>query len=508
MPKQNPIKNTTEKERCAVSVGLIRAPLFHARPVAVAALGLLIGLLLGDGLTLVFAMCAILVLLIAAFGAKLLKKTIWVVFLLSVAAGFLRVALAAPGEIPAGDGVLQGRICETPEVREDGEWRVQLRDATLSGAPIPGRIKLYARFAEPPAYGQIVSVDADVLPSADEYRLYDRYRSVFSVAFAYGEAVVLWQSPPDAYGQLLSLRADIGGRISQLFYNAPGEAKGMMLGDKSDIGEETLAAFQNTGVAHLLAVSGLHVSLLAAAFSLLFRRNAWVRFFAVATFCALYAALTAFSPPVVRSGVMMTIGLLAFPLRRRLDAPSALSAAFVLILLVNPYALWSAGFQLSFVAVLSLILLAPLFQKPLARLGSVASGLIGASTAVVVGTLPTRALFFGQAQLLSIVTNLFVIPLAGVFLVPAFLGVLLSYVWHPLGSAVCWVGRTTLDVILAVAQFGGSITLTLPPPPAASYLLWLGAMLFASRLCLASAKRRALFAGLLFAASAALWALL
>ncbi|MEZ4627503.1 MAG: ComEC/Rec2 family competence protein [Eubacteriales bacterium] len=69
----------------------------------------------------------------------------------------------------------------------------------------------------------------------------------------------------------------------------------MILGDSSDIDDEMLTAFRNTGIAHLLAVSGLHVSLLAAAFSLLFRRNAWVRFAAVAAFCALYAAITAFS---------------------------------------------------------------------------------------------------------------------------------------------------------------------------------------------------------------------
>jgi competence protein ComEC len=211
------------------------------------------------------------------------------------------------------------------------------------------------------------------------------------------------------------LRENIGNRIAALFPNAPGEAKGMILGDTSDIDDEMMTAFRDTGIAHLLSVSGLHVSLLAVAFSLLFRRNAWVRFAAVAIFCALYAAITAFSPPVVRSGIMLTIGLLAFPLRRRLDAISALAASFVLILLYNPYALWNAGFQLSFVAVLSMILLAPIFQKPLMRLGSTAAGLIGASVAVVIGTLPTSCYFFGQAQLLSLVTNLFVIPISGVF---------------------------------------------------------------------------------------------
>ena len=488
--------------------GAARAPLFHARPVALAAVGLLFGLLLGDGFSLGNALIAFLVLLLAAFGAKLAKKTMFVVFLLAMAAGFVRVALAAPDSVPTGNGVVQGRICETPEVRVNGSWRVYLADATLDGKPVSGRLRLFARFTDPPAYGQIVSANASVVQSDEKYRLNDRYQKVFCVAFARGEATVVWKTPQDLYGRLLALRENIGNRIARLFPEAPGEAKGMILGDVSDIDDEMLIAFRNTGIAHLLSVSGLHVSLLAVAFSLLFRRNAWVRFVAVAAFCALYAAITAFSPPVVRSAIMLCVGLLAFPLRRRLDAVSSLSASFVLILLYNPYSLWNAGFQLSYVAVLSMVLLAPLFQRPLMRLGSSAAGLIGASVAVVVGTLPTSCYFFQQAQLLSIVTNLFVIPISGVFLIPAFVGVLLSYLSFPLGNVVCWIARLALDVILAVARFGGSITLNLPAPDAGAYLLWIAAMVFASRPCLRGAKQRAFYSGVLFAAAIVLWALL
>ncbi len=296
----------------------------------------------------------------------------------------------------------------------------------------------------------------------------------------------------------------VGDKIAALFPNSPGESKACG-GGLFGFDDEMLTAFGTRVIAHLLSVSGLHVSLLAAAFSLLFRRNAWVRFFAVALFLLLYSALTAFSPPVVRSAIMLLIALLAFPLRRRLDTLSSLSAAFVLLLLKNPYALWNAGFQLSFVAVYSMVLLAPLFSAPLTRLGSSASGLIGASAAVVVGTFPTTCLFFEQAQLLSLVTNLFVIPISAVFLIPAFLGTVLAFVWFPLGNAVCAVARLALDVILAVASYGGELSLTVAAPPMLAYLLWLVAMLFASRFCLWSAKRRALYAGLIALLAAVMW---
>jgi len=483
-------------------------PWFHARPVAVAALGLLFGLLIGDGFSLSRALIAALVLLVCALASRLMKKAMFAVFFVCMALGFVRVALAAPAAVPVGSGTVQGRICETPEARDDGSYRVYLSEATLNGVPISGRLHLFGDFAVPPAYGQVISADAEVVASDEKYRLNDRYQKVFAVAFARKEAGVLWQSPRDAYGVLLDLRKTIGDRIAQLFPEAPGEAKGMILGDVSDINDEMMTAFRDTGIAHLLSVSGLHVSLLAVALSLLFRRNAWVRFFAVTIFCALYAAITAFSPPVVRSGIMLAVGLLAFPLRRRLDAVSAIAASFVLILLYNPYALWNAGFQLSFVAVLSMVLLAPIFQKPLMRFGSTAAGLLGASAAVVIGTLPTSCYFFQQAQLLSLVTNLFVIPISGVFLIPAFIGTVLSYLWFPLGNLVCWIARVALDVILAVARFGGQLTLTLPAPNAVAYLLWLAGMVFASRLFLKPAKTRALTAAVLMNVALATWLLL
>ncbi|MDD4312163.1 MAG: hypothetical protein PHW41_06745, partial [Eubacteriales bacterium] len=105
----------------------------------------------------------------------------------------------------------------------------------------------------------------------------------------------------------------------------------------------------------------------------------------------------------------------------------------------------------------------------------------------------------------SLATNLFVIPISGVFLIPAFLGVLLSYLWLPLGNLVCWIARIALDVILAVARFGGQLTLTLPAPNAIAYLLWLAAMVFASRLFLRSAKTRALSGVLLMNAALLAW---
>lgn len=507
-PTNQYLFSTSPEDTAGAGAPRADSPPFHARPMMTLAFGLLLGLYLGERFSLLYAAIAVLVLLLAALGAKLTKRALWALFLLAMAAGFLRIALAAPAQSPTGQGVVTGTICETPELRDDGTYRVYLKNAALNGEPIEGKLRFYGAFAEAPAYGQSIRVATSVALSSEKYKANDRYQGVSAVAFGGDSARVLSQEPIDLYGRLLQLRETVGSKIAALFPEHPGEAKGMLLGDDSDIEDEMLTAFRNTGIAHLLSVSGLHVSLLAAAFSLLFRRNAWVRFFAVALFLLLYSALTAFSPPVVRSAIMLLVALLAFPLRRRQDTLSSLSAAFVLILLYNPYALWNAGFQLSFIAVYSMILLAPLFSAPLARLGSSASGLVGASAAVVVGTFPTTCLFFEQAQFLSLVTNLFVIPISAVFLIPAFIGTVLAFLWFPLGNFVCAVARLALDVILAIASYGGKLSLAVSAPPMLAYLLWLVGMFFASRYCLWSAKRRALYAGLIALLAVVMWVFL
>lgn len=494
-----------DKPTAPVTFDNRRTPLFNARPLPVAAAGLLFGLLLGDGFSVASAVVAGLILVATALGARLCKRMVLALFFLCMAVGFIRIGFAVPSDLPTGYGTLTGCVAETPEQTYYGTWRLTLSDATLDGKTIDGRVKLLAAFDEAPEYGQIVKAYANVMLSDEQYKSNDRYRGVFTVAFAKGTASVVWQTPSDFYGMLLRIRETIGNRIDELFANQGGVAKGMLLGDKSEMDEETLSAFRDAGLAHLLAVSGLHVSVLAGAFAYLLRKNAWIQFFATALFCLLYAALTAFSPSVVRAGLMISIVLLSQPLQRRPDPISALSTAFLLILLFRPFALWYAGFQLSFTAVYALILLAPLLQKPIVRLGSVASGMISASAAVIVGTLPASAYFFQRVQLLSLVTNLFVLLIVPVFLIPAFIGTALSFLWYPFGNAICVLPRFALDVISAVASYGGSISMDLKAPSGPAYLLYLAAMLFASQLCMRSKRRRALYAASAWIVSTVLW---
>ena len=304
---------------------------------------------------------------------------------------------------------------------------------------------------------------------------------------------------------LAAIRESLTGRITELFSENPGVATGMLLGDKAGVGEDVMGAFEDAGILHLMAVSGLHVSVLAGAFSLLFRGNPWVRFAATALFCGLYAAVTNFSPSVLRASVMLLTALLAAPLLRRADGPSTLAFAFLAVLAVNPFALFRTGFQLSFSAVYGLLLLREPLGRPIRRLGSVAEGLLAGSLAVVIATGPAMALAFRKWSFLSLVTNVIVLPLAPVFLVPALLAVGVSYLWPQLAVAIAAPARLALNAIVEVALLSGRWETAASRPGWAAYLLFLAALPFFSRYCLLEkGKARLLGAGLL-AGSMGLW---
>lgn len=474
------------------------------RPLCLCAAGVLLGVLLSEAFSDARAYLASLVIALVALMAALMKKRgFWILFV-CMAFGLCRAAASSLAPAPTGEFLVSGRVCEEPAAAKNGVMLL-LDDVLLNDTHIRGRLRLYAPYGSAPQYGQAISLRASVRPPETEQRSYDRYRFVVGTAYAKGGVSLLGEREDDFYGGLLRLRARIGAQIDLLFPNGDGAASGMLLGEKSRLDADTRTAFRTAGISHLLAVSGLHVSVLAGAFSLLFRRNAWVRFFATAFFLLLYAAVTAFAPSVLRAGVMLLYALLAFPLRRRRDPFSALSAAFVLIVLCRPFALFYVGFQLSFSAVYALILLAPILQRPLSRLGSAASGLIASSTAATLGTLPASSAFFGETQALSVVTNLFVLPIVPVFLIPAFFGTALSFLSFPLGNAVCLPARAALALILAVARYGGQGALHLSAPSITAYLCYLLAMLPVSRLCMRPKATRALYGMLCLGLAALFW---
>lgn len=237
-----------------------------------------------------------------------------------------------------------------------------------------------------------------------------------------------------------------------------------LTGDKSLLPEEDYVAMQETGLAHIFAVSGLHCAFLVTLLALLIppaRRR---------TLCAVaipvllfYMLLTGLSPSVVRACVMQIFLLIAPLFRRGSDPLTSLAAALMVILLANPYAAGSVSLQLSFAAALGMVLLSGHLYKTftgwyrgksrtLKRVISFVAANLAATLGALVFTTPLTAYYFNTLSLVAPLAGLLAVPAAGYAFMSAFLSALLGFVWTPLGHAVGYLPFVLVKYILWAAH--------------------------------------------------------
>ncbi len=211
--------------------------------------------------------------------------------------------------------------------------------------------------------------------------------------------------------------------------------KSLLLADRSDIDFETKTAFINSGVIHVLAVSGLHTGFIILFLLLIFGRfNIYFRSFAAILGLLIFMCITGLPVSVFRASVMAIVIIIAFMLNRSTNLFNSLALAALIILMVNPDEIYSAGFQLSFSAVLSIGVIFPLFQNQLKRFNIKNKFLkyflllLAVSISVEIGTLPVTVTYFRKLSLIAPLTNLIVIPLIGLILLVAIGTLLISMV--------------------------------------------------------------------------------
>lgn len=476
---------------------------FLYRPVPFFAAGLGIGVTAGGLLTgnnLLDAGYVILaagILAILAVIARLFKISALPLLLFALALGLVRAGLACPTRIPQpGSYRLSGQVAQPPEQNGD-QWYVTLKNCTCDDFSLDAKVLLsLPQNAPVPQYGDMIRTAVVIshpeTPGTGSFHEKLFYLGKGVSCFASAEDYILTGSGgSDVYRLLLQTRDIAAEAANKLFSEHSGLMRAMLLGDKSMIPQSTLADFQDTGVAHLLAVSGLHVSILAAAVLFLLQRgNARVAFGLLTLFLLLYCAITAFSPSVVRASLMLLYAQLALLLGRRRDPLTSICCAFIVILLAAPYQLFQVGFQLSFCAVLALILLYPMLQQHLPGPKPFSSAL-AVSLAAEAGTLPVVITCFGRFSLMTTVVNLLTVPLMSLIMVPGLIAELLYFIW-PWGAQIAAIpSKLVLTLVESVTGlFAGIGTVEFPPFPLFATVLYFIGLFFFSRHHIASRRGR------------------
>ena len=239
-------------------------------------------------------------------------------------------------------------------------------------------------------------------------------------------------------------------------------AKAMVIGERSGINKEINEQFVNTGTIHILSVSGLHIGFLTGMLMImasLMRIPRRFRFLSIAPILILYALIVGMMPSIMRAVIMALVVSFGLFLQRKPQILNSLGFAALVILTFNPSQLFTPGFQLSFAAVMSIAffhkkILAIVYtsypaleEKPLP--GSMIS-LSVLTLAATLGTIPLTAYYFSRISVVSILANLIVVPLAGIFTTMTFtfvgISMLSSWVAGIFGSAAQLVGFAILKI--------------------------------------------------------------
>jgi competence protein ComEC len=270
------------------------------------------------------------------------------------------------------------------------------------------------------------------------------------------------------YAKLYAFKGRAQAAIAQMLPEPQASLlTGILLGVETGIPTDLMADFAATGTAHIIAISGFNISIIAGLFSglsarLFGRRRAMP--LAVAG-VILYTIFVGASAAVVRAAIMGSLYVVAIHYGRQSDALNSLIAAAILMTALNPFTLWDLGFQLSFAATLGLVLYTPViqgwFERGLRKMLSeeATKGAIGllnealvVTLAAQITTLPIIVYNFRTLSLVTLLTNLLILPAQPGVMLWGGVAALAGLLWLPLGQALGWVAWLFLTFTIVVVE--------------------------------------------------------
>lgn len=226
----------------------------------------------------------------------------------------------------------------------------------------------------------------------------------------------------------------------------------MLTGNSSLMEDGTIRSFRYGGIAHVFAVSGLHIGLIYSVLNYLLKKlrlNKIVSAAIIGAILIFYCGVCGFTPSSVRATVMCIVSCIAGVVYGKYDMLNALSVAVLVLLIINPLYLFGVGFQLSVIAVLSINMLSQHFRRIFRFLPDKVSSSLSVCLAAQVGTLPVLITSFGYVSFASLIINLIVLPLLSALYIIIFAGVLLSIVFPFFALTIITVCYLPMQAIIS-----------------------------------------------------------
>ena len=347
------------------------------------------------------------------------------------------------------------------------------------GTAFDGRVELEGKTYHIRAY---LNTDATIVPGnqvegtfqlrytvdmGDTSPTYHQGKGIFLLAYLDGD-VVIKAGEPRLRDYPAVWRNKILSLIESVFpSDTAGFAKALLIGDTTDLTYQQDRDFQVSGIRHIVAVSGLHVSILFAIIYMMFGRQRVLNVVFGIPLLFVFAAIAGFSPSIIRACAMQILMLLALLVDKEYDPPTALAFAVLVILGFNPRTITAVGFQLSVGCMIGIFAFSEPLREYLLSFGKLkekskgksksaklirwVTGSVSATLSAMVITTPLCAVYFGMVSLVGIVANLLTLWVISTIFYGIMVTCILATAWLPLGKVAAWLIAWPIRYVLGIA---------------------------------------------------------
>lgn len=377
-----------------------------------------------------------------------------------ISAGYLLSSFHQPAQDLASDASYIKLMVKTTPEHRGAHWRLEgevLAELNPDHRASGSTILLYLKGdIGNLAYGDVLLAPSEPLliqgprnPGEFDFKSYMRLKGITQQMFIPFHKVMLTGenigNPVMKVSQKVRLKAE---KTLEQFIpdkNTLAICKALLIGDKSDLSAEERQKFSETGVMHILAVSGLHVGIIyVIVLGLLRQRPNQVTKPILIAMVGLpvlwsYALLTGFSPSVLRAVTMFTFVIIGQAINRKSNIFNTVALSAFFLLLFDPFMLFSVGFQLSYLAVIGILLLYPIFSKwlqPQSWLGYQVWQIVCVSMAAQLATVPLSLYYFHQLPTYFLLGNIMAIPVATLLVWLGVMMIVIGPIWLTLGGFI------------------------------------------------------------------------
>jgi competence protein ComEC len=298
-------------------------------------------------------------------------------------------------------------------------------------------------------------------PGAFNYERHAAFQGIFHQVFLKkNDWKVLQKRSANGFKQLVfSAQAYVLNVLQQSVSTGPdsyrdelGIAEALLIGYTNDLDKDLVEAYSNTGVVHIIAISGMHLALIYVLLVWIFAKiplvntSKLLQLFLILTCLWFFSVLTGASPSVMRAAVMFSFIAVGKTWFKEGSVYNSLAASAFFLLCYNPCYLWAVGFQLSYLAVLGIVI----FYKPVYNILYIKNKwldktwrLVSVSTAAQLLTFPVCIYYFHQFPNLFLIANLVAVPLSAIILYAEI--ILIAFSWMPL--MVNWLGKAVSGLV-------------------------------------------------------------